>query len=97
MSPSDEPPPADFSPVEWVLIVCMSAVVALLLFAVMAVVTLLSGTAFLLACPFFLLDERRRRRSCGHPLWDSGLDLAAEPGVNEKAGPNGMGRAGSAS
>jgi hypothetical protein len=79
VSPSNQTPPDDFSAVEWVLIVSMSAVLALLIFAVMAVVTLLSGTGILLALPFFLLDERRHRRSFCHPLWDSDLDSPSGP------------------
>jgi hypothetical protein len=96
VSPNDQPPPADFSAVEWVLIVITSAVLALLIVVVMAVATLLSVTGFLLASPFFLLDERRHRRSFGHPLWDASLDSPHEPGVGEKAGAIDMGQPGSA-
>lgn len=92
VSPSDQPPPAEFSAVEWVLIAITSAVLAFLIFVVMAIATLLSGTAFLLALPFFFLDERRRRRSFGHPLWDSCLDLSPEPDVGQKARPIGRDR-----
>jgi hypothetical protein len=92
VSPNDQPPPDHFSAVEWVLIASTSAILAVLIFVVMAVVTLLSVTAFLLACPFFLFDERRRRRSFGHPLWDSDLDLAPEADIDSEAGPKGPGR-----
>jgi hypothetical protein len=49
MSSSVQPPPDHFGAVEWVLIVSTSAVLALLIFAVMAVATLVSVTAFVLA------------------------------------------------
>jgi hypothetical protein len=73
----------------------VAAVLALLILAVMAVVALVSVPAFLLALPFFLLDERRHRRTMGRPLWDSCLDGPHEPGVSDKAGPIGMGPPGS--
>jgi hypothetical protein len=92
VSRRDQPPPDDFSAVEWVVIGSVAAVLARMIFAVMAVVVALSVTAFLLALPFFLLDERRRRKSFGHPLWDSDVDLDSEPDVGRKAGPIGRDR-----
>lgn len=97
VSPIDQPPLDDIGDVDFAVIVGLATVLAPLIYVSMAVVALGSVTAFVLALPFFLFDERRHRRTMDHPLWDSGLDSLHESGVGSEVEPKGIDQAGSAS